>query len=431
MIRRAVLFLMLAGLAILPGPRAAAQVDDPVTLGVLAFGGEDHARARWQATADYLSERLAPRTVRLLPLTLDSTDTALEARELHFLLTNPGHYENLRHRHDLSPLVSLRTDAPGRKKTGNRYGAVIFVRADDERLQRLSDLRGTRFGAVAPEAFGGWQLALHTLMRHGLDPEADFAELRFLGFPQSAIAEAVLRGDIDAGTVRTGVIEAMEADGRVPPGSLRVLNALDVPGFDFLLSTALVPEWLIAATPEARPDLRRDVAVALLEIEPAEDGAQPHGPAWVPPQSQAPVLDILHALAEPAAPDGVPFRPYLAWTFGLLAAVAAVIWWRRSARRLHAADGASPVEAPIVGVEPSGDVPTPVSPPTPREAEILFLIEQGQTSKEIAQTLSISPKTVEFHRHNLLQKFEAANTADLVSRSARWRHQGCPEPQQA
>ncbi|MGV6846939.1 MAG: LuxR C-terminal-related transcriptional regulator [Marinibacterium sp.] len=43
---------------------------------------------------------------------------------------------------------------------------------------------------------------------------------------------------------------------------------------------------------------------------------------------------------------------------------------------------------------------------------------QGQTSKEIARSLSISPKTVEFHRHNLLQKFKASNMADLVHRSA-------------
>lgn len=430
MIRRAVLFFILAVTGFLPGRPVGAQGGEPVTFGVLAFGGEGHARAQWEETANYLSTRLAPRTVRLLPLTLDSTDAALEARGLHFLLTNPGHYEILKHQHELSPLVSLRTDGPGKRGTGNRYGAVIVVRADNDGLQRLSDLRGKRFGAVAPEAFGGWKLALHTLNRHGLDPNADFAELRFFGFPQSAIVHAVLRGDIDAGTVRTGVIEAMERNESVAPGSLRVLNALDVPDFDFLLSTALVPEWLIAATPEAGSNLRREVASALLEIEPGDDGAQPRGPSWVPPQSQAPVLDILHSLAEPQTPDLGPFGRYSwGWVIGALALVATVFWRWRSARRSDAAFGATGSAVATASAETTGDVQGPISPPTPREAEILAFIEQGKTSKEIAQNLSISPKTVEFHRHNLLQKFEAANTADLVSRSARWRHFGCPVPQ--
>jgi DNA-binding NarL/FixJ family response regulator len=41
---------------------------------------------------------------------------------------------------------------------------------------------------------------------------------------------------------------------------------------------------------------------------------------------------------------------------------------------------------------------------TPREEEILKLIAEGDTTREIANTLSISAKTVDRHRANLLQK---------------------------
>lgn len=51
---------------------------------------------------------------------------------------------------------------------------------------------------------------------------------------------------------------------------------------------------------------------------------------------------------------------------------------------------------------------------TPRENLILAEIVKGQSSKEIARALDISPRTVEFHRANLLKKFGAKNTAELV-----------------
>jgi DNA-binding NarL/FixJ family response regulator len=51
---------------------------------------------------------------------------------------------------------------------------------------------------------------------------------------------------------------------------------------------------------------------------------------------------------------------------------------------------------------------------TPREREVLRLIGQGATSKEVAERLGISPKTAQVHRENLKQKLKLHNTADLV-----------------
>lgn len=51
---------------------------------------------------------------------------------------------------------------------------------------------------------------------------------------------------------------------------------------------------------------------------------------------------------------------------------------------------------------------------TNREHEILELIVKGFTSKEIAEKLYISPRTVETHRANLMEKLELNNIAELV-----------------
>lgn len=53
---------------------------------------------------------------------------------------------------------------------------------------------------------------------------------------------------------------------------------------------------------------------------------------------------------------------------------------------------------------------------TPRERVALAQIVRGASSKEAARTLGVSPRTVEFHRANVMRKLGARNTADLVRR---------------
>lgn len=52
---------------------------------------------------------------------------------------------------------------------------------------------------------------------------------------------------------------------------------------------------------------------------------------------------------------------------------------------------------------------------TMKEIEIVKLIAQGMSSKEIAEKLFISHRTVETHRHNILKKLELSNAAQLSS----------------
>jgi DNA-binding NarL/FixJ family response regulator len=51
---------------------------------------------------------------------------------------------------------------------------------------------------------------------------------------------------------------------------------------------------------------------------------------------------------------------------------------------------------------------------TPRELEVLQLIVQGKSNKEIAAVLGLSANTVSVHRANLMQTLDIHNTAELV-----------------
>jgi len=65
-------------------------------------------------------------------------------------------------------------------------------------------------------------------------------------------------------------------------------------------------------------------------------------------------------------------------------------------------------------LEENKDVPN-VNALTEREIQIINLIKEGQSSKEIASSLNISLKTVEVHRHNILKKLKLKNSASLVN----------------
>ena len=51
---------------------------------------------------------------------------------------------------------------------------------------------------------------------------------------------------------------------------------------------------------------------------------------------------------------------------------------------------------------------------TPRESEILSLVAEGHTTREIADMLVISPRTVDRHRDNLLEKLNLRNRIELT-----------------
>ena len=61
-----------------------------------------------------------------------------------------------------------------------------------------------------------------------------------------------------------------------------------------------------------------------------------------------------------------------------------------------------------------------------REREVLGLIIEGLTNKEIGRALTLSPRTVETHRANLFAKLEAESLAQLIRRYAALVEESAP-----
>ncbi len=67
-----------------------------------------------------------------------------------------------------------------------------------------------------------------------------------------------------------------------------------------------------------------------------------------------------------------------------------------------------------LGDKADGDSEDGVARLTDREREVLQLIAEGKTNKEVAHALSVSVNTVETHRKHIMEKLDLHNTAELV-----------------
>jgi DNA-binding NarL/FixJ family response regulator len=56
---------------------------------------------------------------------------------------------------------------------------------------------------------------------------------------------------------------------------------------------------------------------------------------------------------------------------------------------------------------------------TPREQQVMRMLAEGQSTKEIASKLYISPKTVENHRANIMEKLRLHSTIELIRYAAK------------
>jgi DNA-binding NarL/FixJ family response regulator len=61
-----------------------------------------------------------------------------------------------------------------------------------------------------------------------------------------------------------------------------------------------------------------------------------------------------------------------------------------------------------------GQSDDPIGPLTPRQREVLQLLAEGRSAKEIAASLSISARTVEFHKYQMMETLGIHTNAELI-----------------
>ncbi|MFZ5580379.1 MAG: EAL domain-containing protein [Pseudomonadota bacterium] len=310
-----------------------------LTLGVLAYQGQDDARRRWQPLADYLNRHVPGIKVRVRPLLRHEAESGLDRGELHLLLVNPYDYAWLEATRGVTRVATLRPRHGG--DVAPMFGAVAVVRADS-RLKTLQDLRGKKLATAAPDAFPLLMIQ-REIAQLGYDPDHFFGEIEYTGLPLSRAVERVLSGQVDVGIVRTGVLELMTGQHRLAQGSYRILPPPLPVSFNTQVSSRLYPEWPLAIAPTLEPTLARRILAALLDMDPLDPAAVASDiDGWAPPLDYSAVSALMRDLnlgpfAVRPAPDlGSLLRQYWYWLAAVLVPVLVMLmlFVLRSNRRL-------------------------------------------------------------------------------------------------
>ncbi len=258
-----------------------------VRIGFLAWFGAENAQQQWAPLVQALQRALPQHRIHAHYLDLKHIEAAIQAQQLEFVVTNPGHYVALEAQRGVTR-IATQIIAPG-QDSAHTVGSAVVVPAQSS-FQRWADLQGTTLAAVAEEAFGGYQVVWAELKRHGLDPEDDDVRPLFTGYPMSRVIEAIKQGRADAGVIRSCLLEQLIRNGELGPDEFRVLSPQN-PGAPCLSSSPTYPGWAFAAAPHTASELSRAVLMALLSLP-----APASGQTWGVPADYQPVHDMLREL---------------------------------------------------------------------------------------------------------------------------------------
>ena len=271
-------------------------LSDEIKIGVRAHRGAEIAFKKWQPTADYLNKHIPEHTFVLVPFEINSVlNQAVSRSEFDFVLTNPASHVEQNIRYGVSPIATLINKRKGQGY--KEFGSVIFTRADRDNINDFTDLHGKTFMGVDEQGFGGWRVAWLEMLRNGINPYEDFARLSFGGGIQQNVVFAVRDGKVDAGSVRTDMLERMAKKGEIRLEDFKVLGAKHTKDFGFYHSTQLYPEWPFAKLSHTPDELARKVAAVLYNV-PSNSQATKAGEyvGWTAPLNYTPVDNLLKEL---------------------------------------------------------------------------------------------------------------------------------------
>jgi DNA-binding NarL/FixJ family response regulator len=103
----------------------------------------------------------------------------------------------------------------------------------------------------------------------------------------------------------------------------------------------------------------------------------------------------------------------------LLKNSAASELWRAVDEAMHGRSYVTPLVAKGLMQALASESPTRKQLASPRQREVLQLLAEGHTMKQVARILKIKPRTVAFHKYGMMRQLGVRSTAELVQAAMR------------
>ncbi len=251
--------LCLCLLALAAGTAAAAEVK----LGVNAPRGELAAMSQWSELGKYLGAATG-QTLTIVPLKVGDLVATVSTDGIDYVIANPTQGVSLIETRKATSLLTLDN------KTGSQFAGVILAKKGSG-IATAADLKGRKVMSLDASSAGAYLFQAYHLHQKGITLK-DVNHM--VAKKQDDGLLAVKNGVADACFVRTGILESMVKEGKVAMDDFVVVDARQDPGFSYVHSTVLYPEWFLFAMPSADAALTAKVKAALLALKPDNPAAQ-------------------------------------------------------------------------------------------------------------------------------------------------------------
>ncbi len=279
-------------------PALSETADTRIKICVLSFRARERTITRWKPTADYLNRVIPGYSFEIIPMHYVEVGRAVKNKSIDFILTNTSQYVRLEAYFGISRMVTLVRSLHG--KNVSLFGGVIFTRADRDDINTLKDLKGKSFIAVNQGSLGGFIAAWEELVKNKIDPFLDFKSFNSNELTYDRVVSRVENGIVDAGTVRTGIIEHLAKEKKINIKDFKIIGEKQTKGFPFIHSTRLYPEWPFSKLKHTDEELAKKVTISLLNLT-KEDTAAKRGnyAKWMIPLDYQPVHMLMKRLKLP------------------------------------------------------------------------------------------------------------------------------------
>lgn len=263
-------------------------------IGVLSVNGDKvDLQDTWVPVTDYLSDNVPDSLFETVPLSYDEFSQTVATNSIDFFYCNPLLYVEMAHVHGAERISTFQP--VWNHSSYAKMGGVIFTSADRNDINSLQDLKGRSFLAVSESSLGGYLAAANEFHLNDIEND-DFGEVAFSNSHEKVVL-AVVEGNVDAGTVRTGILEQMIREGIIDPDDIKILNKKDYAGYPLFVSTGLYPDWAFAKMVSTSDEVSKNVAIALLSMPADSDAAIALGSGdWTVPADYYLVDELMREL---------------------------------------------------------------------------------------------------------------------------------------
>lgn len=269
---------------------AAVPASAEIKVGVNAPRGELDAMALWGEMGKYLTGKVGDAVI-IVPLKVADLVNATAQGQVDMVIANPIQGAVISEKNGAVPLLTLNN------ASGSQFAGVIIADKDSG-IKTAEGLKGKKIMALDKSSAGAYIFQVYHLVKKGLDPRKDASMVE--AKKQDDAPLAVKAGLADAAFVRTGILESMQKEGKLTLDEFVIIDERKDPGFAFVHSTELYPEWMLLATPKASDDAKTKVKAALLAVTPDTAMAKAAGiKGFVEPIPLDALKDALRTLKAP------------------------------------------------------------------------------------------------------------------------------------